>query len=300
MVLVFLFPAISRAEGLVFLVSTPVSPPAGLFLFIPFAFLLASGAAVFLLLRRQIGSDAAALASCLAHVCFVLLFFLWGRLNTSHLAPVSIGIGGSPLYGLTWHDFGTLFVEWNLWGLVLLAVCSFVVCLVTRPRGLRSWLMITMTPAAIYAPFVLPYAFSGVYAHGFVESHIVHACHLRLEQGASALRLYAEDHHGRLPYAEDYVGIVEACIRNEYVRDGGIDILAFCPVSRYFAKTPIMYVWHDEWGGYNLGEIPGDAVLLECPRDGYVVRVSDIVPPAKKPAMYDPYGLPPAKCGKEG
>jgi len=270
---VFVACGAADAHGLAIYVSTPVSPPEGVFVWILPAFLVVCAASGFLILRGTLRARAVPMAACLAGIgsCFAtagfsLAFRTWGYIAaTANTAPPpGPGPPNRVLWGLDTSRALDLFVTWNIRGVILLAAVWLWVGALAWPRDWRRWVAIPLVPVLIYGASLVPYVATGAYAHGWPGSYVWGACERIMQTIKTALVLHVTDHDLRLPDAETlealYDVLVEEGILEERARRETI-----CPVARCFLKDPLPYVWDGQGGGRTTSEIPPDAILLHCP-----------------------------------
>jgi hypothetical protein len=127
---------VAHAHGFAIYVSTPVSPPQGFewvfFLSMPLVAVLGA------LAMRRIESSwgGAALKSVVATALFAFVFYRIGRWAAEATTgpPPGLGWGCRPCYGFGWQQVGDLFLEWNTFGLLLLAFTMFLASSATGVR----------------------------------------------------------------------------------------------------------------------------------------------------------------------
>ncbi len=277
-------PAAAHAHGLYVFVSTPASPPHGLFLLILPAFLLTATAAGYLSLRRSFSAAVALLSSFAATATFWMVFLGIGEaaatMNTA--PPPGLAIGHKVLWGLGWDSLGDLFLGWNAAGLALLVASHAVPAAIGKLRGLKAWSLALAAPMLAYLVWLVPYAATGAYAHGGAGGYVWRGCG---HPFPILLCLYVDEHAGRLPRATTFDELVDVLLENEVIEAGDRDKLMRCRVARCFEREVRPYFWNARWAGCEAGDIPPDEIIFQCTyhptHTQSTVRAKDLCPPRR-------------------
>jgi hypothetical protein len=252
-------------------VSTPISPPWGGFLVIPLGFLLVSGVLSWIVNRREVAWKGA-LYSLAVHALFMGVFVWWARVGC--ILPIGgiVSPDSTTLRTNQIRDARITFLEWNAKGIGVLLAAHLLVGVVSRLKHLRTWVLMLVLGSSTYIASIIPYVLTDTYAHGGGGKS---ECKRRIKGAKHGLVIFIREHEGRLPAVSTYGEIVDNLIE-EGIFVNRRDVIVWCPSSIYFAEKPRMYRWHAEYGGCQMGTISDDAIILECPYHGFVLRAVDI------------------------
>ncbi len=259
-------------HGILVCVSTPISPPWGWFVIVPFGFLLVSGVLSWIVSRREIGPQKGVVYSLVVHSVFWAIFSLWGSVGCAFPIGAILSPDSTVLRTEQLERAQLGFLEWNVKGIGVLLGVHLLVGVVSRLKRLRTWVLMLVLGSLAYMVSTVPYILTDAYAHG---SGGYSECKFRMKEAKGALLFLAREQEGRLPVARTYGEIVDNLIQ-EGLFVNRRDAIVWCPSSIYFAERPAMYLWHSEYGGCQLGTIPDDAIILECPYHGFVLRAVDM------------------------
>ena len=268
--------AVAHGQCIAKYASTPVSPPAG------FTWLPPVAAALFVALNTALlvalwgeRRRRAVLRAVIAAGVFALAFYWFGRsvtlgtFSTSHRWP-GLGWGHSVQWGLA-HlpDARSLFVRWNVYGLLFLGGVLLVLLVTVRPLRLGRCGMLLAANAALYVVCALPYLLTGAYTHGGPYSYTNDNCQPQVARIAQGALAYAVEHDGRLPTSARMVDVFEELA--PYIQqqtDRQERVTYCCPIGVAFDRDPEPYVWNAELSGLPIAETEPDGeprLVIVCP-----------------------------------
>lgn len=261
--LVLFLPRLSFAHGLGIFVSTPVSPPKGLYLLILPGFIITTVGAGYLLIKFKFKKNLILPFACLNPIIFSVVFLGWGAMASemSTAPPPGLKVGYPILWGLDWKSVGDLFLEWNLKGILLFIGFYVLAGCVGKLKRLSHWVYLVSVPALLYVLWLSPYMVTGAYSHGWAGGYVWDRCG---EPFPIAIQYYTLRHKGRLPEATTMEALAEELVEKEIFLEDVSDEI-YCPVASCFERSPKPYFWNGKWAGCKMNEVPSDVVIFCCP-----------------------------------
>lgn len=273
-------PASALAHGMSVYVSTPISPPDG-FQWVAFSSIAFLVAVNFLLLGKLklAAWSSALLRSPVGIGAFAVCFFLFGVMATSlsTAPPPGLDWGQPVLWGRDWTAVGSLFIRWNIYGLVFLWGGVTVVTKLWKDWRSRKTLVLMLTNLGAYVICLLPYILTGAFTHGRPGGYTHDTCQMQISRLGAGLLGYARANENRMPDEISMEGVVreigpfltphEQMLRRPFHA---------CPVSGAFEKKATPYTWNIDLSGKGLvefEELQEPAPLISCSYHGPSQRV---------------------------
>lgn len=260
-------------------VSTPISPPEGILLWmLPVSVLLMIALNTFLCCKLGKCEEPwkAIMISCISILAFVFFFHTYGRAAARADTGPPPGLGPPyPVYwGFTWKDVGDLFLEWNLYGMIFLLLVLPLILFTWKRFVLWKVLILFLSNILLYIFCLFPFIISGAFTHGWGGSYTFHGCRERIDVLENAIIKYALENDNKLPGAKDtdeLMNIIKPYIKlkNDLHYNTHLNI---CPVYAAYNKRSETYKWNPEMSNVPLKELESMAhandseiPVLECP-----------------------------------
>ncbi len=251
--LVILQPQTVWAHAFGYFASTPITPPGEFLWWWPISMLLLV-IGTYLPLRHSLKWSR--LFSIFAAFIWVVLFtigFFWfgnAAANSSTAPPSGLGMPCGAFWGRTFAQVGSIFVGWNLLGLVLFLVGPGFFLLrtgrtVEKGHRLSYWLWGISVPAS-FAIGLTPFIVTGAWVHGWGGGYVTGRCQDQLGDIHVALVKYALDHNNHLPVAKDYAELypqIEPYFDESLKSRGWRGTTDVCVIGKAWDRTPKSFVW---------------------------------------------------------
>jgi len=279
-------PTDAWAHSFAIYVSTPLTPPEAFVWLWPISLLVIGGSICFSL--RKYGGVGIVESVCVA-IGVLLLFggiFLFVGFFAAGLSTAPPpGLGPPGLIYRRWSGYGlvVLFVVWNAIGLTLLYSAIMLLGRLWKSKRNQHVQAIVRIPLLAYGAMLLPYLLTGAIAHGWGGGYVMMAGEDQLMSVNRACFLYAKDHEGRFPVAQDIEELmpqIQPYLKPRETRHG--NPYTVHPGAWVFDEHPKSYVWDAAQSGklaprierFNRVKLP-----VACP---YVDRIDSV-------RLYDRY-----------
>lgn len=292
------FPKTAWAHAFAYYASTPITPPGELLWWWPFAMLLLVIGTYFPLRHSLKWSRLfSALIAFVWVALFTVVFFWFGNAaaNSSTAPPPGLGFPCGAYWGRTFSQVGSIFVCWNLFGLVLFLLGPAVFLIRTgikidKNRRLSHWLWGVSMPI-VYGLALIPFIVCGTWVHGWGGGYVTGRCRDQLADIHYALVMYALDHDLRLPTAKDYAELypqIEPNLNDTLKNRGWRGTTDVCVIGKAWDRTPKPFVWNTELSGKEI--MQGDSWELSAKDSVPFVHVmGDDINVTGKPWVNCPY-----------
>lgn len=269
--LILALPACSYGHSFAKYASTPITPPAEFIWWFPISVAILLCTEVLLIHRLFSYSwKKSSLLSLIIVATFAITFFLFGNFSASTTTgpPPGLGLPHPVFWGFGWTEVGTVFIKWNVLGILFLICSSF---LFTKAWKHKVKLKLICTIITAYIICLIPYLSSEALVHGWAGGYVHNGCRDRIEILTEALIKYGKNNERKFPEAESFDELMEKLspyIEYERLLYKNIP-LDTCPLGWAYEKVPESYTWNKKFSDKSIADfsyedISNDISPIKC------------------------------------
>lgn len=239
-------------------VSTPFSPPRE-YLLIPLLF-FALHLCWFHFVSKKAGDLVLKRFFVVFTLANVLPWFCGKSIASVSTAPLpGFGIPFPAFYGYDFQEVGLIFLVFNVVALTL-SLPFWVLATKGFPKARSHWRLIHLGGViAIYSFFLLPYAATGAWTHGWHGGYVISSCENNLNSIKTHLAVWAH-RKNMLPIAgsieELYQTLDQQPKEKSIPSDRRMSRRLFvCPIERSFGSNLVSYYWNEKLAGMSISEL---------------------------------------------